>query len=137
VRPAIMDASCEGDIHEWSPFRALWFAEQLHPGLVGESVSIARVTRDARANDVLPSSLSAAISGKHVIEVQLWAIENSSAVLAGIFIPFEDIETGELDLFFWKTLEKTKHNDTRQSDTKRDGLEHPWLRIFHREVTPT
>ena len=131
MRPTVMDAACEGDVHEGSPLRALWLAQQLHPGLVRETVPLARIARNAGADDVFPSSLAAAVAGQYVVEVEFRSVEQNAAVLAGVSVTLEDVVSRELDLFFWQALKETEDDDARYPDSQGDCLEHPGLGIFH------
>lgn len=81
----------EGDVHEGPPFGSLRFLEQIHSGLVGEFVSLARVAGDAGADDIFPSCLAAAITWKDMINVQARPIKEGSAVLASVLVSLEHI----------------------------------------------
>ena len=129
VAPTVVNTSREGDVDEWAPLRPLWFSEELHPCLVGKPVSLARVARDAGADDILPGGLATAVTGQHVVDVEIAALEESSAILAGVFVPLEHIVACELHLFFRKTIKDAEDDDPRDADPERDALEHLRFRI--------
>jgi hypothetical protein len=51
-----------------------------------------------------------------VIKIQIVAIENVSAVLAGILISLKNVVPCELDFLFWKPVEKAEENHPRNPD---------------------
>jgi hypothetical protein len=106
VTPAVIDTTTERDVHKRAPLRPLRFAEELHPGLVGKFVTLARVAGDAGADDIFPGGLTAAIAGENMVDVEARSIEHDTAVLAGIPVPFKYVVTGELDLLPGETVEK-------------------------------
>lgn len=131
-----MDAAREGDVDKWPPLRALRLAQQLHSRLVRKAVSFARVARDAGTDDVLPCCLAAAVARKHVIKIEVGTVENLSAILAGVFIPLEDIEAREFDLLFRQPLEEAENDDAGNPDAEFDRLKHPGLGIHRRKIPP-
>jgi hypothetical protein len=96
----------EADVYERSPFGVLWLADKLKTGLMGESVALPCITRNARTDDVFPGRLTSAISWKDMIKVQVVSLKCLATVLAGIPVALEDIVPGKLDLFLWQPLEK-------------------------------
>lgn len=91
MAPTLINSAGEGDVHKGPPFGALRLFEKLHSGLVREAVPFARVARDARADDILPSCLAATIPWKDVINVQARPIKEGSAVLAGVLVSLKHI----------------------------------------------
>ena len=62
-----------------------------------------------------------------MIDIEMTAVENSGAVLAGILVPLKDIVPGELDLFFGQAVEDAEHDDSGHADSQGYGLEHTGL----------
>lgn len=52
-----------------------------------------------------------------MIEIEVGTVENLPAILAGVFVPLEDIEAREFDLFFRKPLKEAEHDDPGNPDT--------------------
>ena len=71
-----------------------------------------------------------------MVDIELAALKMFTAVLTCILIPFKDIEPRELDLLFRKTIKEAEDDDSRNTDVKRDCLQHPWLRIGEGKITP-
>jgi len=114
----------EGDVYKGAPFRAFRFSSQTHIRLVRETVPFPSIAGNAGANDIFPSSLPSAIAREDVIQVEHFAREHPVAILTGVFIPLENIVTGEFNLFFRKPLKNEKNNDTRDANLHRNGLGH-------------
>jgi hypothetical protein len=115
--PTIMRIGGDGNVDEWTPLGALRFSDERHASLVRKAVSLARVARDAGTDDVLPCRLAAAVAGTHVIKIQVGTVEDLAAILAGVFVPLEDIETREFHLFFRKPLEEAEAASVRIEET--------------------
>src|SRR5579884_2288169 len=94
--PAIVVPAAEGEVDEWTPFRAHRFADEVHTGFVREPVAFARIARDARADDVFPRGRAAFVAWHDVVEVEFFAVENFAAVLAGVFVALKNIVPREL-----------------------------------------
>jgi hypothetical protein len=118
VFPAIVVGDAEIDLDEWTPLRPFRLADQAQAGFVRRAVGLVRVALDAGANNVLPSGRSAAITRNYVVEVQVFALENLSAVLAGVLVPLEDIVPGELHLFLGHAVEQHQHDDAGHADAE-------------------
>ena len=65
----------ESEMRKRPPLRPLGFADELHPRLDRRAVAFARVAADARADDVFPRHLPAAVAGKYVVKIQVAPIE--------------------------------------------------------------
>jgi hypothetical protein len=136
MSPAIVMMLGESDIHEWPPLWTLGLADEMHVGLVRQPVALAGIAGDARADDIFPSGLAAAIAGHHVVEIQVAAVEDTIAVLAGICIALEDVMPCELDLFLRETLEKQKDNNARNANLQADRSSHIRFRIGLGKIFP-
>lgn len=128
--------SGESDLDKWPPLRPLWFADQTHMSFAREPVAFASIAGNARADDVLPRGIPTAIARHDVIEIELAAIENMTAVLAGILIALEHVVPGKFHFLFWKPIENQKHNDPRDSNLKRDCRNEFVVRCVCGQTTP-
>ncbi len=126
----------ESDVQEWPPFRSLRPADQSHLRFLRKPVALARVTRDARANDVLPCGRAAAIARHDVIEVQLNAIENIAAILAGVLVALENVVPGELHFLLRQPIEEQKNDHARDANLPRNGGYDFVFRRRCREIAP-
>src|SRR5438067_370526 len=59
-----------------------------------------------------------------MIEVELLALENLAAILAGIVVALEDIVAGKLHFLLRQPIEKQKYDDARHPDLPRDRRDH-------------
>ncbi len=84
-------------------------------------IAFARITWDARADDVLPCRRPSSIARHDVIEIQLVALKNLAAILAGVFV----------------TLENIQHNHARHADPPRNCRDHFVFRRGHGKIAPT
>ncbi len=101
MTPTLVNTTSKGDIDKRSPLGAFWLLEQIHSGFVRKLVSLAGVAGDAGADDILPGGLPSTVSWQDMIDIEMAPVKMFTAVLAGIFIPFKNIESCEFDLFFW------------------------------------
>ena len=106
MAPTVIGSSPESNVQEWAPLRAFWFFQEHHSRLVGQTIPLAGVAGNARADDIFPGGLAPAIARKDMIDIKPTAIEADAAVLAGVLVPLEDIMTRELDLFLGKAVEE-------------------------------
>jgi hypothetical protein len=136
VFPAVVVRTAEIDLHEWAPLRTLRLADQMHPGFEWGAVRLARVALDAGANNILPGRWTAAIARNDMVEVQVFAIKDLSAVLTRILVPLKDVVPRELHLFLGHAVEKGEDNDPRDSNAKANGTYAFGVRLFAREVVP-
>ena len=125
------------DVHERPPARTLGLADERHADLMREPVSLARVAGNARANDVFPSCLPAAIPRHDVIQVQHLARKNLVAILASVVVPFKNILARELHFLLRQALEKQEHNDFWHPNAHRHRFRHIRVRIAPRKILPT
>lgn len=126
----------ESDVQKWPPLRSLWPANQRHLRFLRKPVALARVTRDARTNDILPRRRAAAIARQDVIEVQLNAIENVAAILAGVLVALENVVPGELHFLLRQPIEEQKNDHARDANLPRNGGYDFVLRRGRREIAP-
>ena len=136
MTPTVIDSPGEGDVHKGAPLRSLRLLKELHPCLVRETISLAGIARDAGADDIFPSGLSSSVTGQHMVDIEMTAVKMLAAVLAGVFIPFKDIESRKLDLLLGEAIKEAEDDDPWHTDAERDRLQHPGLRIREGKITP-
>src|SRR5271155_270134 len=68
--PTVVPVQGEIDLHEWTPFRAFRFADEIHAGLGGGPVGLVGVATDAGTNDVFPGRRATPVARNDVVEVQ-------------------------------------------------------------------
>ncbi len=134
--PAFVVLKPKIDLHEGTPFRALRLANQVQPSFLRGMVGLARIAGNARADDVFPSGWAAAIPGNHVIQIQIFALKNLTAILAGVAIPLKNIVSRELDLFFGKPIKHDQQNNTGNPDFKADGADALGVRLLLGKILP-
>ena len=61
---------------------------------------------------------AAAIPGHHVIEIQVLALKDPTAELAGVLVALDDVVAGELDLLFGKAVEHHQQDDPGNADAE-------------------
>ena len=134
--PTVVVIHPEVDLDEWTPFRPLWFADEMHVRLQRGAVRLFGVTLDAGADNVLPASRAATVPRDDVVQVQIFPFEYFSAVLAGILIAFEDVVTGELDFFLGHAVEKHQNDHAGNPDAEGHSVDafRMWLSL--RDVVP-
>ena len=101
-----------------------------------EAVAFSRIARNAGANDIFPGRLTLQVAGNDVIEIELSAVENVAAVLAGIFIPLENIVPRKFDFLFRQTVKEEKHDHPGNANSQGNGLHHLRLGIQLRKIPP-
>src|SRR5205823_6880492 len=101
-----------------------------------KAIAFARVTWDARANDIFPSGCSATVARNDVIEIQVITIERDAAVLAGVLVALENIVPGEFYFLLWKPIEKEQHDHPGHTDLPGDRLDQLVIGRVAREIAP-
>lgn len=129
MAPAVIHVAGEGDIHKGTPFWTLGLFQQMHPGLVRQTVPLPGIAGDAGADHIFPSSLSSTVSWEDMVDIEMAPVKVNAAVLAGILIALKDIVPREFDLFLWQAVKEAKDNDPGDTDAQRNRLEHSGLRI--------
>lgn len=127
----------EEDIYKGAPFRAFRFSGKTHIGLVRKTVSFTRVAGNAGANDIFPSGLPPSIPREDMIQVEHFAGKNAIAILAGVFVPLENIVTSEFHLLLRKPLKHEKDNNPRNSNLHGNGLRHLPVGMVLGKIPPT
>jgi len=118
VFPTVVLVEAEIDLHEWTPLGSLRFLHQMQTCFLRSAVRLARVARDAGADNVFPRRRAAAISREDVIQIQVLPIKQMATVLAGVTVALEDVVTRELHFLFRHVVVREEQNDARQSDAK-------------------
>ncbi len=82
--PTVMPGEGEADLHKGTPLGPFWFADEMQAGLLRCAIGFTRIALDAGADNVFPGGRPAAVARHHVVEVQIFAVKNIAAVLAGV-----------------------------------------------------
>jgi len=125
------------DMHERAPLRSLRLANQTHVRFLRQPVAFAGVTLNARANHIFPCRGSTSIARHDMIEIQLISLENPAAILAGVFVPLENVVTRKLHFLLREAIKKEQHNHPRDSDLPRDRRDHFVFWRSYRKIAPT
>src|SRR5262249_55815289 len=113
MSPALVLRRAECYVQERSPLRPLRFANQSHLGFVRTPIAVASVARDARADNIFPGCIAAAIPRQHMIEIQIVAIESLAAVLPRVLVALENVMACKFHFLLWKPIEKQEHDHAR------------------------
>ena len=120
--PAIVLVQRKIYLHERPPFRALRFADKIESGLERRAVGLARVARDARADDIFPRRRAAAIARDDVVEVQIFPLENFPAVLAGVLVAFKNVVSRKFHFLLRHPVIHEEQNNFRDANAKRNRV---------------
>jgi hypothetical protein len=71
-----------------------------------------------------------------VIQVQITALKNLAAVLAGIGVPLKNIVAGEFDFLFRQPIKNQQQNHPRNPDFETNRQNTFCLRLFSRKIRP-
>ena len=134
--PTIVALQGEGNLHKWTPFRALGFAHEVHAGFVGRVVGLTGVARDARAHDVFPSGRATTITRDDVVEIEIFPVENLAAVLAGIFVALKNVVARELHFLLGHPVIHEEQDDLGQPDAEGDGVNGIVVRGIGGDIAP-
>ena len=126
----------EANLDKWTPLGPLGLADEMQAGFLGRVIGLLRIAFDAGADNVFPRGRPAAVAGDHVVEVQILAVENNTAILAGVFVPFEDIVPCKFDFLLGQAVIDQKQNDPRNPDSKRNGLDGFVMRRAFGKIPP-
>ena len=121
---------------ERPPLWPLRFANEAHVRFTRQPITFARVATDTGANHVLPRRCSAAVAGHHVIQIEIAAIENLTAILARVLIALEHIMAGEFHFLLRKSIENQEHNHSRNTNLERNRGDDFVVRCVRRQIAP-
>jgi hypothetical protein len=71
-----------------------------------------------------------------MVEVQITALKDSPAVLAGISIALENVVPGELDFLFWEPIEKAQEDNAWHTYLKRHRMDAVRVRLLSGKIAP-
>ena len=134
--PTIVMVKREADLDEGPPLGPLGFANQMQAGLLGSAVCLERIALDAGANDVLPGGRAATIARDHMVQIKIFSLESFTAILAQVFVPFENIMPGKLHLFLRKMIIDHEQNHARDPDAEGNRVNGFGMRFLLREIVP-
>ncbi len=136
MSPALVLLGGERYLHKRPPFRPFRFADQCHARFVWQTVSFARVAGNTGANHVFPRRGTAFVTRQNVIQVQFAAVENLAAILAGVFVPLENIVPRKFHFLLRQPIEEQEDDDARHADFPRNGCDHFGFRSGFGKVQP-
>ena len=125
------------DMHKRTPLRSLRLPDQTHVRFLREAVAFARVTLDARANHIFPCRRPSPVARHYMIEIQLVALKNLTAILAGVLVALKNVVPRKLHFLLRETIEKEQHNHTRHANFPRNSRDHFVFRRGRRKIAPT
>lgn len=134
--PAFVMVHAKIDLHEGTPLGPPRFANEVHARFLRRVVRLASIAGDAGADNVLPSRRAAAIAGDDMVEIQIFAIKDLAAILAGVVVPLENIMTRELDFFLRQPVEHHQQDDAWHANLERDGMDALRMRVLLGEILP-
>ena len=111
--PAIVMSEAKVDLNERPPLGSAWLADEMHVGFLRGMIRLAGIAGNAGAHDIFPGCRATPITGNNVIQVQILAVKDLAAVLAGVLVALKNIVTCELDFFLGEAIEHHQKN-------------HPW-----------
>ena len=114
--PAFVMGQPDVHLDKRTPFRTFRFAHQMQACLLRSAICFSRVAGNAGANNVFPGRWPAAVTRNNVIEIQIFALKNLAAVLAGVPVTLENIVPRELHFLFRKTIEHHQKNHARNTN---------------------
>lgn len=134
--PTVVLVQAEINLNERTPFWPFRFADQVQPSLQRCAITLAGITFDAGTDDVFPSGGPAAITGNDVIQIQIFAIKNAPAILAGVFVALKNVVPRELDFLFGQPIKCEQQNHLGNSDFERDGMNAFRMRLALGKMMP-
>ena len=72
-----------------------------------------------------------------MIEIEIAAIENFSAILAGVLIPLEHVVTRKFHFLLWKPIKHQEYNHPRNADLEGDRRDQFVVRRICGQIAPT
>ena len=106
------------------------------PASCGVRLALLRVAADAGADDVFPRRRAAAVARDDVVEVQILAVKNFAAILAGVFVALENVVARELDLLLRQPVVHQQQDDARHADAEGDGVDGFLVRRGFGKIAP-
>ena len=134
--PTVVLIKAEIDLHERTPLRTFRLADEMYLRFLRRAIGLLRIALDAGANNIFPGRWPATVARNDVIQIQILAVENPAAILAGVFIALKNIVARELDFLFRQPVEHHQQNHPRNADAKRNGLNRFRMRLLPGEVVP-
>src|SRR6266568_6777079 len=134
--PTVVVVKAQVDLDKRTPLGPFGFADQPHGRFLRRAVGLLRVTPNARTHDILPSGRTATVTWDDVIQIEIFAIKRPAAVLAGVFVSFEDIVPCEFDLLFRQSIEHHQQYDARNAYAEGDSANALWVWLLLRKVLP-
>jgi hypothetical protein len=116
--PIVVVVDPEIDLEKRTPLRPLRLADEVQSRFVRSAIGFPGITFDAGANNIFPGCRAAPVTWNDMVEIQIFAFENTAAVLAGIPVTLENIVPGEFYFLLGKAIKQQEHNHPRDTDFK-------------------
>ena len=110
--------------HEWAARRLFRLFEESHSGLLGQPVALPAVATNARDHNVFPSSASTAVSGNHMVHIQFLYRKVLSAILALVFVTFQQVLPIELHFLHQRPVVSTQDQNARHQNFLANCINH-------------
>lgn len=136
VPPTLVVLGRESDVDKRPPLRTFRSPDQRHMRFVWEPISLSRITRDTRADYIFPGCQAASITRQYMVEIELGPIENRSAILAGIFVPLENVVPGEFHFLLRQSIKEQEDDHLWHTDLPRNRCDHFMVGSGGGEITP-
>ncbi len=104
--PTVVACQAQVDLDEGTPLWPFRFADQMHPRLRRSTIGLVGIAGDTRTNNVLPRRGPSPVPRNDVVQVEVLAVKNFPAILAGILIPLENVMPGEFDLLLRQPIKE-------------------------------
>ena len=102
----------------------------------GQPVSFPRIARNAGANHVFPNSRPATVTRHDVIQIELAAIEQLAAVLAGVLVTLEYVVPREFYFFLREPIEYEQHDHPWNANLERNSRDHFMVGCVRGQIAP-
>src|SRR5437016_2109851 len=136
VFPAIVLVKAELDLDKGTPLRRLRFENEVQTGILRGEIGLECIAADTRTDNVFPGSRPAPVARDDVVQIQVFAVENLAAILAGVLVALEDIVPGEFDFLLRHVIVNDQQNHSGDTDAERNGADRFRVRFLLREIMP-
>jgi len=108
----------------------------MQSSLLRRAIGLLRIALDAGAHNIFPRRWTAAVARDHVIQIQVPAIKDLAAILAGIVVALENVVTGKFHFLLRHAIEKTEQNHPRHANAERNRVNAFRMRLLIGKIVP-
>src|SRR4051794_35394064 len=108
----------------------------MEAGLLRGAIGFESVAFNAGAHDIFPGGWAAAVAGNNVIQIEVFAVKNVAAILAGVFVPLKDVMTCELHFLLREMIVDDEQNHPWNANSKGDGMDRFRMRFLTGQIVP-